>query len=64
MLLGKITWLTTKTKTGVVRCKYHLKQSSYSGKLFFLQKNVSLVAAHPIKEDNCSGEIAKLATSS
>ncbi len=64
MLLGIITWLTTKIKTGVVHCKYHLKQSSYSGKFVFLQKNVSLVAAHPIKVDNCGGEIAKLATSS
>ncbi len=30
----------------------------------FLQKNVSQVAAHPIKVDKCGGEIAKLATSS
>ncbi len=73
MLLGQITWLVTKIKPGVVHCKYSLNQSPYSGKFvvvvflfcFFLQKNLSPVAAHPYQSiDKCGGEIAKLATSS
>ena len=35
VLLGKMTWLATKIKTSVVRCKYYLKQSPYSGKFFY-----------------------------
>ncbi len=62
VLLGRITWLATWIKTGVVHCKYRLKQFPYSGGNFFLQKIAS--AAHPIKVDKCGGEIAKLATSS
>ena len=46
VLLGKITWLVTKIKTGVVCCQYRLKQSPYSGK-FTLQKIASPVAVNP-----------------
>ncbi len=63
VLLEKITRLATEIKTGVARCKYHFKQSPYSGK-FFLQKIAYPVAAHPIKVDKSGGEIAKLVTSS
>ncbi len=47
----------------MVRCKYPSNNPLILESLF-LQKNVSPVAAHPIKVDKCGGEIAKLATSS
>ncbi len=61
--LGKITWLATKIKTGVVAANTTSNNPLILDSLF-LQKNASPVASHPIKVDKCGGEIAKLATSS
>ncbi len=41
-LSGKITWLATKIRTGVVPCKYCLKQSHYSGKFVFFYRKLHL----------------------